>query len=210
MLICLIGSTCSGKTSILNGLNELGIPKVLNYTTRPKRPNEQTGADYFFVTDDEFSTLNKLGYFAETTEFYVNDSVWKYATSKIDIYENKMNRCIVINPQNLEFYKCLDDCLIVYVYSNKETILNRLKLRGSGADDAHRRMKADSTDFENIMDLVDIAVNNDGQKTPLEIAQLIKNILGKEEIWSEESIPPVACSDCLMMKCVDGEELLNK
>ena len=187
MLICLIGCTCSGKSSILNGLNELGIPKILNYTTRPKRPSEQTGEDYFFVSDEEFTTLETLGYFAEITEFNVKDSVWRYATSKSYIYENTNDRCIIINPQNLDFYRNLTDCLIVYVYSNKEIVWNRLRLRGSGADDARRRIEADSVDFENILDSVDVAVNNDGQKTPLEIAQMISNLIRKEDEWSEKS-----------------------
>jgi guanylate kinase len=47
-LLMIIGPTGSGKTAIIK---RLGIPYVPTDTTRPKRPDEAEGLDYFFRTD---------------------------------------------------------------------------------------------------------------------------------------------------------------
>lgn len=47
-LLMIIGATGVGKTSIIK---RLGIPYVIADTTRPIRPDEINGADYFFRTD---------------------------------------------------------------------------------------------------------------------------------------------------------------
>jgi guanylate kinase len=47
-LLMVIGPTGSGKTAIIK---RLGIPYVPTDTTRPKRPDEAEGLDYFFRTD---------------------------------------------------------------------------------------------------------------------------------------------------------------
>lgn len=49
-LLMIIGGTGVGKTSIIK---QLGIPYVVTDTTRPIRPEEINGLDYFFRTDYE-------------------------------------------------------------------------------------------------------------------------------------------------------------
>jgi guanylate kinase len=47
-LLMIVGGTGVGKTSIIK---RLGIPYVITDTTRPIRPDEINGSDYFFRTD---------------------------------------------------------------------------------------------------------------------------------------------------------------
>jgi ABC-type phosphate/phosphonate transport system ATPase subunit len=47
-LLMIIGATGVGKTSIIK---RLGIPFVITDTTRPVRPDEIDGSDYYFRTD---------------------------------------------------------------------------------------------------------------------------------------------------------------
>lgn len=47
-LLMMIGATGVGKTSIIK---RLGVPYVVTDTTRPMRPEEINGSDYFFRTD---------------------------------------------------------------------------------------------------------------------------------------------------------------
>jgi guanylate kinase len=49
-LLMMVGGTGVGKTSIIK---QLGIPYVISDTSRPKRPEEINGLDYFFRTDYE-------------------------------------------------------------------------------------------------------------------------------------------------------------
>jgi guanylate kinase len=49
-LLMIVGATGVGKTAIIK---RLGIPYVITDTTRPIRPDEINGSDYFFRTDYE-------------------------------------------------------------------------------------------------------------------------------------------------------------
>lgn len=175
MLICLIGCTCSGKSTILNELHQLGVEKIVTYTTRPPRSKDEF---YYFLSDDEFYTLNNMGYFATISQFEIDtDTVWQYGVAKANVFDDEKDRCLIINPQEVDYYRNLDNCIIVYLYANNEIIWNRLRTRGSGADDARRRIESDTEAFKGILDKVDFAIKNDGYTPSEEIARYIKAIL---------------------------------
>ncbi len=59
LLIVLSGPSGAGKDTILQRMKERGLPFhfVVTATTRPRRPNEVDGKDYFFVSNDEFARM---------------------------------------------------------------------------------------------------------------------------------------------------------
>ena len=59
LLIVLSGPSGVGKDSVLQGLKGRGLPVhfVVTATTRPRRENETHGADYFFVSKEEFAAM---------------------------------------------------------------------------------------------------------------------------------------------------------
>jgi guanylate kinase len=59
LLIVLSGPSGVGKDSVLMRMQERGLPFhfVVTATTRPKRPTEVDGQDYFFVSRDEFARM---------------------------------------------------------------------------------------------------------------------------------------------------------
>jgi guanylate kinase len=70
----------AGKTSLVKALCErLPDLKVsTSHTTRPRRPNEQDGREYFFVTNPEFDRMVADGAFLEHARVFDN----QYGTSK--------------------------------------------------------------------------------------------------------------------------------
>ena len=52
ILLRLSGHSCAGKTRLIEALPKYGvtIPKVLRYTSRPARPGEAHGQDYYFMS----------------------------------------------------------------------------------------------------------------------------------------------------------------
>lgn len=70
-LVVLSGPSGVGKNTLLNAV----LPKVegLRYsvsaTTRPPRPGEVNGRDYFFLTDEEFDQMVERGELLEWAEF---------------------------------------------------------------------------------------------------------------------------------------------
>lgn len=59
LLIVLSGPSGAGKDSLLERMKERNLPFhfVVTATTRPPRPNEVHGKDYFFVSKEEFARM---------------------------------------------------------------------------------------------------------------------------------------------------------
>lgn len=59
LLIVLSGPSGAGKDTVLQRMKERGLPFhfVVTATTRPARPNEVHGQDYFFISKDEFAEM---------------------------------------------------------------------------------------------------------------------------------------------------------
>ena len=72
LLLVLSGPSGVGKDSVLARLAEKGLVlrRVPTVTTRPRRPNEQDGVDYRFLSDEEFDTLLAGGGLLEHAEVY--------------------------------------------------------------------------------------------------------------------------------------------
>ncbi|MEM7071117.1 MAG: guanylate kinase, partial [Pseudomonadota bacterium] len=67
LMLILSSPSGAGKTSISRALFEKDSNFFLSIsvTTRPKRPSEQDGRDYFFVSEAEFQSMIKKGEFIE-------------------------------------------------------------------------------------------------------------------------------------------------
>jgi guanylate kinase len=70
----------TGKTTLLKPLMaaDLRLRFSISYTTRPRRPNEVDGQDYFFVSPAEFGRLRDTGALAE----WVEQFGYGYGTSR--------------------------------------------------------------------------------------------------------------------------------
>ncbi len=79
-LYVIVAPSGAGKSSLVNALleREPDIGLSISYTTRPPRPGEESGREYFFVTREEFAEMVTRGEFLEHAEVYGNF----YGTSK--------------------------------------------------------------------------------------------------------------------------------
>lgn len=70
----------AGKTSLVTALTDTiaNIRPSVSHTTRPKRPGEQEGENYFFVDEERFAHLVKQGAFLEHAQVFD----YRYGTSK--------------------------------------------------------------------------------------------------------------------------------
>jgi guanylate kinase len=74
-IVVISGPSGSGKTSLARSVcEELGSRAYfsISTTTRPMRPAEKDGVDYFFVTKEEFLKDIDEGYFLEWAEVHGN------------------------------------------------------------------------------------------------------------------------------------------
>jgi len=87
-IFIVMGKTSSGKDTIYKQVRDsLGAslgdaaPKtVVIYTTRPMRPGETNGVEYFFVTEEELQTLREQGKVMEERCFHTVHGPWYYFT----------------------------------------------------------------------------------------------------------------------------------
>lgn len=72
LLIVISGPSGVGKDSVLERMKERDLPFhfVVTATTRPKRPGEVDGVDYYFVTHDEFAEMIEQGELLEYAIVY--------------------------------------------------------------------------------------------------------------------------------------------
>ena len=72
LLVVISGPSGVGKDKTLTRMKELGYPFyfVVTATTRPKRPNETNGVDYFFVSMAEFAEMIEQGELLEYAVVY--------------------------------------------------------------------------------------------------------------------------------------------
>jgi guanylate kinase len=123
----------TGKTTLLTELLA-GDPRLrfsISFTTRPPRPGEVHGKDYFFVTPEEFARLRDRGDLAEWVEQYG----YSYGTSRQQVREALASGADVvfdIEPRGGRALKqeFPQGTFIFILPPSWEELERRLKLRG--------------------------------------------------------------------------------
>ena len=74
LFIVLSGLSGVGKDTVLAGLRKSSFPLYISVsaTTRPRRPGEKEGVDYYFVSKDRFQELIDTGELLEWATVYGN------------------------------------------------------------------------------------------------------------------------------------------
>lgn len=82
-LFLVVAPSGAGKSSLVNALlqQEPAIKLSISFTTRPPRPGEQNGREYFFTSIDDFDARREAGEFLEWAEVFGN----YYGTSRLQI-----------------------------------------------------------------------------------------------------------------------------
>ncbi len=72
-LVIISGPSGSGKSTVLQKLvqnSEVTLMLSVSATTRPPRPGEKEGRDYYFLSDEEFQRRRNAGEFLECKEVF--------------------------------------------------------------------------------------------------------------------------------------------
>lgn len=173
MFIILTGKTASGKDTIKFALLRKypRLKKVTTTTSRAPRSNETDGADYHFLTRDQFESKIKKGDFAEYVEYGGN----LYGTQKKELEQTlKEDFLWKIDPSRAgevrEFIKrsfssriaeeLIKRILVIYINTPDEVVLQRLQKRGLSEEEIQKRMMDDKRIWEQYKDSYDFVVEN--------------------------------------------------
>ena len=101
-IIAISGFSGAGKDTIAKDVAKLfDLNIVVSYTTRPRRPNEEDGVDYFFVSDNEFCTKLIKNQLVEARCYETVFGNWFYGVGKDKFLNNKIN-IIVLDDTGYE------------------------------------------------------------------------------------------------------------
>lgn len=179
-MVVIVGKMASGKTTTAKGLVEKGFSRAITDTTRPIRDGEIDGIDYNFVSEEEFSQNDLDGIYAESTGYEMVSGKVFYASRK-DSYKDP-NGVIVLNPYGLRAVRKNGiDCTAVYLKAKKETLMNRLEIRGDDAAEVERRLAADERDFAGIEPLCDYILEVDNL-TEDEVTDAVNSFALRENV----------------------------
>ena len=79
-----MGKSASGKDHIYARLaahEGLGLKKLVLYTTRPIRAEEENGKQYYFVDDKELEEFRSSGNLIEARAYHTVHGIWNYFTA---------------------------------------------------------------------------------------------------------------------------------
>lgn len=173
MTIILVGKQASGKTSAASELRKMGYAPILECTTREKRPSEEDGVQYHFVTEDEYNALDLI----TDNKFPTVGGMKSWGFARKDLVcEDDSDHIIVAYPAACK--KILDsgikDCIVVCLYADRKTQISRLKARGDDEEIYMERMVRDDTDF---LDLdCHFLIETDNTSTSADTAKMIDSI----------------------------------
>lgn len=173
-----VGPDGSGRYTLAEAIGiTLHIPRVVSYTTREKRPKETNGKEYHFTNQEQFKVMEQHDEFIEVVE---SDGIF-YGITKEDcrkLLDEYGSFFAILSPEGCEiFKKVFDKTLTIFVYANKETVIERQKDRGDDQESIERHMKH----YEEIMayqSKCDISIPNyDLASTAQELTSRIESFL---------------------------------
>ena len=163
-IFVVMGKTSSGKDTVykrvLDSLEakagEAAPKTVVIYTTRPMRPGEQNGVEYFFATEQELQKLREDGKVIEERCFHTVHGPWYYFTVNDGQIDLENHSYLMINTlagfEMIRDYYNKEQVIPVYIEADAKDRLIRYINRESlqknpNYKEVCRRFLADEEDF---------------------------------------------------------------
>ncbi len=167
----------AGKTSLVKQLlAELADLSVsISHTTRPMRPGEIDGADYYFVSDSDFKAMQKNQAFLEHAQVFDNF----YGTAQQTVEQNLnqgLDVILEIDWQGAEqIKKLLPDTISIFILPpSTQVLLQRLQNRGQDDEQTiARRMRDAVTEMRHHDEFDYLVVNDDFALALTELKSII-------------------------------------
>ncbi|MGZ5989772.1 MAG: guanylate kinase [Rhizomicrobium sp.] len=165
LMLVLSSPSGAGKTTISRRLlqSDADIVMSVSATTRPPRPNEINGQDYFFVSEDEFDRMIQSGELLEHATVFGH----RYGTPRSAV-TNALNSgkdvLFDIDWQGTQQLRqqARDDMVSVFIFPpSKEELERRLRIRAQDSEVVVRQRMAKATDELSHWAEYDYLVKND-------------------------------------------------
>ncbi|MCX7109458.1 MAG: guanylate kinase [Proteobacteria bacterium] len=167
----------AGKTSLVRELRAQveGFSVSVSHTTRPKRPGEIDGTDYFFTNHEAFESMVTAGAFLEYAKVF--DNYYGTARTTVEtVLSSGKDMLLEIDWQGARQIKAkMPDCRSVFILPpSREALSDRL--RGRGQDDAEiieRRMRDAIKEMSHYTEYDYLIINDDFNKAVEEMRAIV-------------------------------------
>jgi guanylate kinase len=144
--LVITGPSGVGKGTLIKGLLRAipGLQLAVSATTRAPRPGEQNGADYHFLSDEEFERRVQNGEFVEHATYAGN----RYGTLRTELERPATGILLEIDVQGArQVRETLPEATQIFIEPpSLDTLKERLKARGSDSPEQIERRMAVAPD----------------------------------------------------------------
>lgn len=167
LLVVISGPSGVGKDSVITRMKEMGlnIHFVVTATTRPARPDEVDGVDYFFLTSDQFAEMIDRGEFLEYAIVY-NDYKGIPKEQVRQALASGKDVVMRVDVQGAATIReiCPEALLIFLTTQDEEELVNRLKTRKTETPEGlNLRIATARQELKRIHEFDYVVVNREGR-----------------------------------------------
>ncbi len=202
--IILSAPSGTGKTTIAKELvaRRPDIGYSVSCTTRPPRPDEVEGTDYFFLSRPEFLAKRGQGEFAESAEVHGN----LYGTLRSEVLRvlNAGQHVLMdIDVQGaVQFTRVFPHSVTVFVLPpTAETLLERLRLRNSETtQELADRMQSALQELQSVDEYEYVLVNDDLEYAVQHVCSIVD-----AEVTSRDRVVGLRTQVALLIERIETE-----
>jgi guanylate kinase len=184
----------AGKTSLVKALLERHpeLHVSISHTTRARRPTEEPGREYYFVTVPEFQELIARGEFLEYAQVFDNF----YGTGRRPVEEQLAqgrNVILEIDWQGARLVRnAMPECSSIFILPPSRTALEeRLRNRKTDSSEVIARRLRDAVGDMSHWDEFDyVVVNDDFQRAVTDLGRIVEGD-GEDLTADRKSLKPL-------------------
>ena len=180
-IFIILGKTLSGKSSILKEIEgKTEVNRIITFTNRPKREDEVSGIDYYFVSHNQALSFILGGHSIANRQYQPHQDVggilpWYYGVLNVDLKEEG-NKILITDVEGFKEIKEYHDVVSIYLHITPSEQKKRMSKRGEDLiPETLRRIEDDERAFDGFKEKADHVLN---VNRPLEeIAQEVMDII---------------------------------
>jgi guanylate kinase len=183
----------AGKTSLVRALmaREPSLRFSISYTTRPQRPTETHGRDYFFVTTAEFAAMAERGEFLEHARVFDN----QYGTARSQVEASLgagQDLILEIDWQGArQIRQAMPECISIFILPpSREELERRLRSRATDTDEViQRRLRDAAADMAHWDEFGHVVVNDDFERALEDLLDIVRGTEPRRAAGQRPALP---------------------